>query len=99
MSESQTKGIRTLELKRCECGDRWLVHAGRCWAVTRPGTGCAGAKETVPVTELAPVLEALEEIERHHAMPGGESWEDAYNEVCEIARALLEALSPSKEER
>lgn len=29
--------------------------------------------------------EALDAIVRHHAMPAGESWEAAYNEVCTIA--------------
>lgn len=34
---------------------------------------------------------ALEAIKRHHDMPDGESWEQAYNEVCSFAIEALES--------
>ena len=42
-------------------------------------------------------LEALRDIQRHRQMPAGESWERAYNEVCDIADAAL-ATPESREE-
>jgi hypothetical protein len=49
--------------------------------------------EVVPASEVKPLREALENIVRHHDIPAGESWEAAYNEVCEMARSTLEAHS------
>lgn len=44
------------------------------------------------------VIEKLETIERHHAMPDGESWESAYNEVCGLAREAKTMLEKLREE-
>ncbi len=38
-------------------------------------------------------VDVVEAICRHQDMPDGESWEQAYNEVCDMARAAINAAT------
>lgn len=56
------------------------------------GPGVAHSLERVEVIPAQPVRALVEEVERHADMPAGESWEDAYNEVVGMVRAVLSEL-------
>jgi hypothetical protein len=48
--------------------------------------------EVVPAATAERLAEALREIRLHHAIPAGEWWEQAYNEVCTFAIEALQAF-------